>query len=59
MPKGEFNMVDQIALAQMIYEQLAGFLLIVMADGKIVFVSHTVEQILGHLQVKTITSSRY
>lgn len=44
-------MVDQIALAQMIYEQLAGFLLIITADGKIVFVSHTVEQILGHLQV--------
>lgn len=44
-------MVDQIALAQMIYEQLAGFLLIVTSDGKIIFVSHTVEQILGHLQV--------
>lgn len=50
-PKSEFNRVNQLALEQLMYEQLEGFLLILTPTGKIVFVSHTVEQMLGHLQV--------
>lgn len=43
--------IDQVLLEQLVYEQLGGFLLILQANGKIIFVSHTVENLLGHLQV--------
>lgn len=43
--------IDQVILEQLVYEQLGGFLLILQPNGKIVFVSHTVENLLGHLQV--------
>lgn len=43
--------IDQVILEQLVYEQLGGFLLIVQPNGKILFVSHTVENLLGHLQV--------
>lgn len=43
--------IDQLLLEQLIYEQMSGFLLIVLASGKIVFISNTVENLLGHLQV--------
>ncbi|XP_063920628.1 basic helix-loop-helix ARNT-like protein 1 isoform X4 [Zophobas morio] len=43
--------VDQYILEQLVCEQLGGFLLILTPTGKIVFVSHTVEHLLGHLQV--------
>lgn len=42
---------NQYVLEQLVAEQLGGFLLILTTTGKIVFVSHTVEQLLGHLQV--------
>lgn len=44
--------IDQYMLEQLVSEQLGGFLLIITAAGKIIFISHTVEQLLGHLQVK-------
>lgn len=50
-PNAEYSHVDPTALEQLIYEQLEGFLLILTPSGKIIFVSHTVEQLLGHLQV--------
>lgn len=43
--------IDQVLLEQLVYEQLGGFLLILQPNGKIVFISHTVENLLGHLQV--------
>lgn len=48
------NYVDQFMLEQLICEEMNGFLLIVNTSGKIIFVSHTVENLLGHLQVSKI-----
>lgn len=45
------NYVDQFMLEQLVCEEMNGFLLIVNTSGKIIFVSHTVENLLGHLQV--------
>lgn len=45
--------IDQYMLEQLVSEQLGGFLLILTGAGKIIFISHTVEQLLGHLQVKS------
>lgn len=45
--------IDQVLLEQLVYEQLGGFLLILQPNGKIIFVSHPVENLLGHLQVNT------
>lgn len=47
MPK----QVDQFLLEQLVSEQLGGFLLILSGTGKIIFVSSSVENLLGHLQV--------
>lgn len=44
--------IDQVILEQLVFEQLGGFLLILQPNGKIVFVSHSVENLLGHLQVR-------
>lgn len=41
-------------LEQLVCEQLKGFLLILTATGKIVFVSYTVENLLGHMQVSSL-----
>ena len=46
--------VDQCMLEQLVCEQLKGFLLILTATGKIVFVSYTVENLLGHMQVSSL-----
>jgi hypothetical protein len=43
--------VGQRILEQLVCEQMSGFLLILTPTGKIVFVSETVEHLLGHLQV--------
>lgn len=43
--------VDQFLLEQLVSEQLGGFLLILSGTGKIIFVSSSVENLLGHLQV--------
>ncbi|XP_072394725.1 basic helix-loop-helix ARNT-like protein 1 isoform X2 [Diabrotica undecimpunctata] len=51
--------IDQILLEQLIYEQMGGFLLIVLANGKIVFVSSTVENLLGHLQTDLMGQSLF
>ncbi|XP_068898008.1 basic helix-loop-helix ARNT-like protein 1 isoform X4 [Tenebrio molitor] len=42
--------VGQRILEQLVCEQMSGFLLILTPTGKIVFVSETVEHLLGHLQ---------
>lgn len=55
--KQEFSNVDQFVLEQLVYEQLNGFLLIVSSTGKIIFVSQTMEQLLGHLQVREVPIS--
>ncbi|KAF2899287.1 hypothetical protein ILUMI_06889 [Ignelater luminosus] len=55
----EFPKVDQFVLEQLVFEQLSGFLLILTSSGKIVFVSHTVEQLLGHLQTDLMGQSIY
>ncbi|KYB28289.1 Circadian locomoter output cycles protein kaput-like Protein [Tribolium castaneum] len=49
--------VDQYLLEQLVCEQLGGFLLILTPNGKIVFVSHTVEHLLGHLQTDLMGQS--
>ncbi|KAJ8943178.1 hypothetical protein NQ318_008042 [Aromia moschata] len=49
--------VDQYMLDQLVCDQLGGFLLILTPTGKIVFISHTVENLLGHLQYRTKFSS--
>lgn len=46
--------VDQFLLEQLVSEQLGGFLLILSGTGKIIFVSSSVENLLGHLQVLRI-----
>lgn len=46
--------LDQFVLDQLVCDQLGGFLLILTPTGKIIFVSHTVEHLLGHLQVKLL-----
>lgn len=51
--------IDQFVLDQLIYEQLNGFLLILTGNGKIVFVSYSVEHILGHLQVLILFKNHY
>ncbi|XP_063920625.1 circadian locomoter output cycles protein kaput-like isoform X2 [Zophobas morio] len=51
--------VDQYILEQLVCEQLGGFLLILTPTGKIVFVSHTVEHLLGHLQTDLMGQSIY
>lgn len=43
--------IDQIVLENLVCEQLGGFLMILAGNGKVIFVSPTVENILGHLQV--------
>jgi len=48
-----------LVLEQLVFEQLSGFLLILTSSGKIVFVSHTVEQLLGHLQTDLMGQSIY
>lgn len=45
--------IDQFLLEQLVSEQLGGFLLILSGTGKIIFVSSSVENLLGHLQVNT------
>lgn len=55
----EFPKVDQFVLEQLVLEQLSGFLLILTNTGKIVFVSHTVENLLGHLQTDLMGQSIY
>lgn len=45
--------VDQYILEQLVCEQLGGFLLILTPTGKVVFISHTIENLLGHLQVRS------
>ncbi|XP_056634378.1 circadian locomoter output cycles protein kaput-like isoform X2 [Diorhabda carinulata] len=51
--------VDQILLEQLIYEQMGGFLLIMLSTGKIVFISNTVENLLGHLQTDLMGQSLF
>nr|QQM99831.1 methoprene-tolerant protein [Galeruca daurica] len=51
--------VDQIVLEQLIYEQMGGFLLIMLATGKIIFTSNTVENLLGHLQTDLMGQSLF
>ncbi|CAH1110029.1 unnamed protein product [Psylliodes chrysocephalus] len=51
--------IDQLLLEQLIYEQMSGFLLIVLASGKIVFISNTVENLLGHLQTDLMGQSLF
>ncbi|XP_017779280.1 PREDICTED: aryl hydrocarbon receptor nuclear translocator-like protein 1 isoform X1 [Nicrophorus vespilloides] len=48
---------DQMVLENLVYEQLRGFLLILTGNGKVVFVSHTVENILGHAQTDLMGQS--
>ncbi|XP_031346427.1 aryl hydrocarbon receptor nuclear translocator-like protein 1 isoform X1 [Photinus pyralis] len=55
----DFPKVDQFVLEQLVFEQLSGFLLILTNTGKIVFVSHTVENLLGHLQTDLMGQSIY
>ncbi|KAK4877506.1 hypothetical protein RN001_010012 [Aquatica leii] len=55
----DFPKVDQFVLEQLVFEQLSGFLLILTNSGKIVFVSHTVENLLGHLQTDLMGQSIY
>lgn len=51
--------VDQYVLEQLVCEQLGGLLLILTPSGKIVFVSHTVETLLGHLQTDLMGQSLF
>ncbi|CAH1170148.1 unnamed protein product [Phaedon cochleariae] len=51
--------VDQFLLEQLVCEQMGGFLLIVLPTGKIVFVSHTIENLLGHLQTDLMGQSLF
>ncbi|GJQ79627.1 Met [Trypoxylus dichotomus] len=60
--KNELNLnipkkVDQRILEQLVCEQLKGFLMILTVTGKIVFVSYTVEHLLGHLQTDLMGQS--
>ncbi|XP_023027350.1 methoprene-tolerant isoform X1 [Leptinotarsa decemlineata] len=49
--------VDQYILEQLVCEQMGGFLLVLLSTGKIVFISHTVENLLGHLQTDLMGQS--
>ncbi|XP_060535881.1 basic helix-loop-helix ARNT-like protein 1 isoform X2 [Cylas formicarius] len=51
--------VDQFVLDQLVCDQLGGFLLILCPNGKIIFVSHTVESLLGHLQTDLMGQSLF
>ncbi|VEN49933.1 unnamed protein product, partial [Callosobruchus maculatus] len=51
--------IDQFLLDQLVCDQLGGFLLIITASGKIIFVSHTVENLLGHLQTDLMGQSLF
>ncbi|XP_076271610.1 circadian locomoter output cycles protein kaput-like isoform X2 [Rhynchophorus ferrugineus] len=51
--------VDQFLLEQLICDALGGFLIILTSDGKIIFVSSTVENLLGHLQADLMGESLY
>ncbi|KAK9744548.1 Helix-loop-helix DNA-binding domain [Popillia japonica] len=60
--KNELNLnipkkVDQRILEQLVCEQLKGFLMILTVTGKVVFVSYTVEHLLGHLQTDLMGQS--
>ncbi|XP_065162211.1 basic helix-loop-helix ARNT-like protein 1 isoform X1 [Atheta coriaria] len=49
--------IDQIVLENLVCEQLGGFLMILAGNGKVIFVSPTVENILGHLQTDLMGQS--
>ncbi|XP_050301805.1 aryl hydrocarbon receptor nuclear translocator-like protein 2 isoform X2 [Anthonomus grandis grandis] len=52
--------VDQFVLEQLVCDQMGGFLLIISpVNGKIIFVSHTVETLLGHLQTDLMGQSLF
>lgn len=51
--------LDQFVLDQLVCDQLGGFLLILTTTGKIIFVSHTVEHLLGHLQTDLMGQSLF
>ncbi|KAJ8934776.1 hypothetical protein NQ314_013202 [Rhamnusium bicolor] len=51
--------VDQYVLEQLVCEQLGGFLLILTPTGKVVFISHTIENLLGHLQTDLMGQSLF
>ncbi|KAJ8976458.1 hypothetical protein NQ317_012836 [Molorchus minor] len=51
--------VDQYVLDELVCDQLGGFLLILTAAGKIIFISHTVENLLGHLQTDLMGQSLF
>ncbi|CAH1123125.1 unnamed protein product [Ceutorhynchus assimilis] len=51
--------VDQDVLEQLICDQMGGFLLITCTNGKIIFVSPTVETLLGHLQTDLMGQSLF
>ncbi|XP_030765878.1 circadian locomoter output cycles protein kaput-like isoform X2 [Sitophilus oryzae] len=51
--------VDQFIMEQLVGEDLKGFMMILSPDGKIVFVSPSVESLLGHLQTDLLGESLY
>ncbi|CAH0545669.1 unnamed protein product [Brassicogethes aeneus] len=51
--------VDQFLLDQLVCDQLGGFLLILTSSGKVVFISHTVENLLAHLQTDLMGQSLF
>ncbi|KAK9884917.1 hypothetical protein WA026_009154 [Henosepilachna vigintioctopunctata] len=55
MPK----QIDQYLLEQIVCNELGGFMLILTVSGKIIFVSHTVENLLGYLQTDLMGQSIY
>ncbi|KAL1517549.1 hypothetical protein ABEB36_001299 [Hypothenemus hampei] len=51
--------VDQFVLEQLVCDSMNGFLLIVTPSGKIVFISSTVENLLGYLQTDLMGQSLF
>ncbi|KAL3280019.1 hypothetical protein HHI36_017527 [Cryptolaemus montrouzieri] len=55
MPK----QINQSMLEEIVCNELGGFMLILTMNGKIIFVSHTVESLLGYLQTDLMGQSIY
>ncbi|XP_044761313.1 neuronal PAS domain-containing protein 2-like [Coccinella septempunctata] len=53
------HQVDQCMLEQIVYNELGGFLMVLDANAKIMFVSPTVENLLGYLQTDLMGQSIY
>ena len=49
--QNDLPVMDQVILEQLVTNELSGFLLLLTTKGKIIFVSHNIEQLLGHYQV--------